>query len=367
MNEPIKKLLDDGEITQPEYDILFTSKENWKKGSSETISFNKLLTKIINAQFSTHKDLSYIQFPYFIFQDLNIGSQIDITISFKSAKFYDHANFQDLIFLRDINFQEAKFYGDVNFTESTFKESVNFSYASFKSNTDFSEVSFHGDTSFSYANFQKNITFENTECKGIFDFSDVSFESILLDKSSFTNASYLRLYGWNSKIHEDIAGERLSSKHFQTKESARIIKAYFEKENNIIESNIYYPIEMDKYREEISKYSNPFIAFIKDQDYLVTTLSKYVSNYNTSWLRVFFWILFLSLITLFFHDGLPSDKTTLLNIPNRAIELINPLNIFKKDYNLYKGHEFWAMIVRVITIYLFYQFTMAFRQNTRRK
>jgi len=49
------------------------------------------------------------------------------------------------------------------------------------------------------------------------------------------------------------------------------------------------------------------------------------------------------------------------------MELINPLNVFKKDYELYKGHEFWAMVVRIITVYLFYQFAIAFRQNTRRK
>lgn len=190
----------------------------------------------------------------------------------------------------------------------------------------------------------------------------------MLDKSSFPHASYLRLAGWDKDIHEDIARERLTEKHIQSKETARIIKAHFDKQNNITESNIYYPIEMEKYRKEILYEDiNPFMNFFLNKNYFVTTISKYVSNFGTDWIRVLLWIIIFSITILIFHDGFSSDIDTIQNIPNRAMELINPLNVFKKDYNLYQGHEFWAMIIRIITVYLFYQFAMAFRQNTRRK
>ena len=61
------------------------------------------------------------------------------------------------------------------------------------------------------------VSFEDSEAKGIFDFSDVVFLHLSLDKSTFPRASYLRLNGWNNKIYEDIARERLTIKHFASK------------------------------------------------------------------------------------------------------------------------------------------------------
>jgi len=171
----------------------------------------------------------------------------------------------------------------------------------------------------------------------------------------------------------------LDASSIENKETARVIKAFFEKQNDIIESNKYFVLEMDKYKEEEFRKSKLFISKIKNPNLIVLSLSKYVSNYGTNWVRVLNWIIIFSLIVIIFHDFIPYifssitsqkikfDINSLINIPNRAMELVNPLNVFKQDYNLYKGHEFWAMIVRIITVYLFYQFAMAFRQNTRRK
>ena len=52
---------------------------------------------------------------------------------------------------------------------------------------------------------------------------------------------------------------------------------------------------------------------------------------------------------------------------NKAIELIDPLNMFKKDNNPYQHHQALGFSIRLISLYLFWQFLTAFRQNTRRK
>lgn len=262
------------EEDKEKYLFLFATKDNYT--SNEYKEFWSLFPEF--AKLQTEKDKTY-DFSFIIFPK-------DSENILKEGDLYNYeVNFSNCIFNSTLDFSDVKFLKPINFTQSTFKENVDFSYCTFKDKANFSKVIFESDTYFAYCAFFDVINFENSECKGIFDFSDVAFSSLLLDKSSFPHASYLRLDGWNENTHEDIARERLSAKHFQTKETARIIKAHFEKQNNITESNVYYPIEMDKYREELANHTNPFMAFFTNQNYFVTTLSKYISNYGTSWFR----------------------------------------------------------------------------------
>jgi len=271
----------------------------------------------------------------------------------------------------DTDFSYCIFFGKANFRNATFENEVKFNYAIFKDTAEFSEVTFEADTFFNNCTFQKFISFENSECSNIFDFSDVAFNSLLLDKSNFPYASYLRLDGWNKDAYEDIAREHLSAKHFKTKETARIIKAHFEKQNNIIESNIYYPIEMDKYREELADYSNPFMAFFTDQNYFVTTLSKYISNYGTSWFRAGIVIIFFSFLMSFIfsfiyfcHDGGISNSNSEVSLNVKLYlqafllfwSAMYMLNLFSDTYivhkltNKYKFFKTFSFGLFVVTL-----------------
>jgi len=340
------------------YLLLFLNKDNYT--SQECEKFWDFFQGFVELQknHSTDCDLSYLIFPH---DQNNILQKI---IHKSDLSF----NFNYCIFNAEVYLSGIKIKQKINFEHTVFKKSVNFKYSTFYKDAIFSDIYFKENTYFSASAFIYMVDFQNSKCEKIFDFSDVAFSLLNLDKSYFPHASYLRLSGWDKNTHEDIARERLASKHFQTKETARIIKAHFEKQNNITESNIYYPIEMEMYRDEIAYVDiNSLLNFFLNKNYFVTTVSKYVSNFGTNWVKVLGWIILFSITILIIHDGFPSNKETLLNMPNRAMELINPLNVFKKDYNLYDGHEFLAMIVRIITVYLFWQFTMAFRQNTRRK
>ena len=150
---------------------------------------------------------------------------------------------------------------------------------------------------------------------------------------------------------------------FTNKETARIIKSHYEKHHNIIEANKYFVIEQEKYFEELS-WGKDFGTK------LVVWLNKIISNHQTSWPKVLRVILIYILIVFIGYEYFTNWATLKLGFNesfNKSIELIDPLNMFKNDNNLYENHQALGLTIRVISLYLFWQFITAFRQNTRRK
>ncbi len=421
-NETINKLLDDGKITEYEYEILFVGNiDNYKMTSIDFVGkdksikekdFNKtfsiLLKKIIRLQKQEKTlDLSYIKFHKINFSKLLRETKVDKSIDFTSAQFKEKTSFEDI-----------KFLHNAIFTNVVFEKDVNFNYTSFKKEADFSNILFKGNSYFKHSNFQNTITFENSECRELFDLSDTSFFHLNLDNFISAKANYLRIDGWNNKSYVEL--EVIASKHIATKETARIIKAHFEKNNNIIESNKFFAIEMDKYRDKLKDYAyNPIMTFFTNQDYFVLTLNKYISNFGTDWIRPLLIIFIFGFFSAFIYALIPipndMDSSNILlqsedvliltlsgfffsfllyllhiykekffleliififimlflspelrSVNNDIAKLVNPLNIFKgKDY--FEHIAPFGMFVKLIMSVLIYQFIMAFRQNTRRK
>lgn len=341
-NNTIEQLHQFGHLTTEECELLFVDKSDWDsedKHFNDAKSFweifskikDKLSTSNIREEIKLSPRDSLYNFTYIKFPDM------DSSPIYEEYIYPDYEN-DGHDYEEDTDFSNCVFYGKANFKGVTFSNEVKFSYTLFKGEADFSEITFEADTYFNHVTFQDTVSFENSESEGVFDFSDVAFSLLLLDKSHLPKASYLRLDGWNKDSYEDIARERLSAKHFQTKETARIIKAHFEKQNNIIESNIYYPIEMDKYRDELSYYSNPFMAFFTNQNYFVATLSKYISNYGTSWFRAVIVIMIFSfLASLIFSFICPVDISSNLHDTNH-------FGNFNPNIQLYHGAFlfFWS-------------------------
>ncbi len=99
-------------------------------------------------------------------------------------------------------------------------------------------------------------------------------------------------------------------------------------------------------------------------------LHQLISKSGTSWLRVLASIILFTLIIFlgyeYFNDFMHLKDGFTCSI-NTAIQLIDPLGMFKADNDIYEKHQAIGFVIRIITIYLFYQFIMAFRNNTRRK
>ncbi len=367
-NETIKTLQKQEKITKAEYKLLFEDKEGYTE--EQELLFDAALQKVINLQTDAALILlDMVVFPYFEFQRYTFPAEA--TLSFDHAIFSNKSNFEHAHFTQDVIFEGATFRGkayfrDVHFggkatfTSATFLEKSYFRRSVFEKEAYFLSTTFIQKADLRDVIFHDKALFRGAVCKDLIQFSGAQISSLDLETSRFDDASYLHLHGVGQQGGKPTL---LSGKHFPNKESARHIKAHFEKQNNITEANKYFVIEQSLYLDELISedwWSHKGRIF-------TLALHKLVSNSGTSWIKVLLWILLFALLVLVLHDGFPQDKETLLDIPNRAVDLINPMNIFKRGYTLYEGQAFWGMVVRVIAMYLIYQFMMAFRQDTRRK
>lgn len=367
-NEVISAFVSSGKLSKVNYQILFEEKIDYD--DAREITFVKILKNVIIMQEKYDEiNLEMVQFPRFDFHDYEFPQ--DKPVSFAHAVFAKKSHFEDIVFVKNVNFEgttfsEKAYFYDVQFhkkaifTSATFLAKVYFRRAKFLDEAIFLSTLFMDKADFRDTIFLGKTLFRGAVCKDLIQFTGASISSLDLETSRFDDASYLHLHGIDLNTQKQVL---LSSKNFPNKESARHIKAHFEKQNNITESNKYFVIEQSLYLDELKSedwWSHKGRIF-------TVSLHKLISNSGTSWIKVLFWIVFFALLVLVLHDGMPQDRESIMNIPNRAIDLINPMNIFKRDYSVYDNQVFLGAVVRVISMYLIYQFMMAFRQDTRRK
>ncbi|MCG3660265.1 hypothetical protein [Aliarcobacter butzleri] len=190
----------------------------------------------------------------------------------------------------------------------------------------------------------------------------------------------------------------------ENRETARIIKDSFEKQNNIIEANKFYALEMEKREKELDFKKDFF-------EWLVFKIHGLSSNHSQDWTLALFWIINLT----FFYSYLniqPNDKILVFKILFSCIAIsviacmtikipeenkerrwlttipttivcygfygylvetdwqlsefsknLNPFSIMRGDEPITLG----TLIFKIIIAYLIYQLIISIRQNTRRK
>ena len=192
------------------------------------------------------------------------------------------------------------------------------------------------------------------------------------------------------------------------RETARIIKHSFEKQDNIIEANKFYALEMKERAKELNDKNNKDKNFI---DWLVFKIHGISSNHSQDWILALFWIINITLVTTFLQFELAEENILFYFISITIISLILlfigslfileinknykvitififsclhyiTYSIFTNDYNLcfsvnnlnpfsiMTGKETLTIgifIYKIIIAYLIYQFIISIRQNTRRK
>jgi uncharacterized protein YjbI with pentapeptide repeats len=416
------------------FDILFQEK-NPDKPFINFDKFNDKLKEFIKIQKNNNEiDLSFICFhEHFdftnktssfnqILEELEIleyyektnkiCSKIDKKISFAEAKFFKRVEFIRVTFIQEVSFEGTWFYSDVNFEQSMFKEEVIFEgirckkeaiFVStfFEKKASFYRARFYDYSSFKDATFYDEVDFENTVSKDIFFFHNVKLGKISLIGSHLENANFLRLKDKDKKV--------LQKDNFQNKDSVRLIKAQYEKENNTTEVNWSFPLEQEFYldllKKEKSYYAN------KNINKISLLIYKYVSNYGTDWVRVLivlfgfgflasfgysflekcqyfeshrmwfvigivfsillYWlylnieVLFISFIIYYILFFLISSDLRVLE--NSIATLINPLNIFKQNKEYFENIVIYGIFVKAVVSTLIYQFVVSFRNSTKRK
>ena len=305
----------------------------------------------------------------------SLNTIFDKKVEIKESKFIKTACFKNVKFKSLCDFYKTKF-NCTRFEKTTFTD------ISILTESEFIKL-----VNFKYTTFSKLALFRNTKFKDTVNFVD----SIFKDESNFLDM-------------KNDNNDKLESKNIANRETARIIKDSFEQQNNIIEANKYYAIEMEKREEELErdKKKNWF-------EWLVFKIHDISSNHSQDALLALFWIIsltfFYSHIKTFDEQpfteyyAIPVFLSLLIIIfnfceifENKRMSIKMMASIILASYVIYafstldcKFYEFsnnlnpfaimtgldelnlTTLIYRTIIAYLIYQFVVSIRQNTRRK
>lgn len=389
--------------------------------------------EVIEEKANLSKEDSYYRFDGFIFPKMEQDTFKDYTFNCdlvftKDCIFEGDINFFQTIFNRQIYFNDCKIKGKASFGKSIFKDrftfnnmkeikEVFFKHAEFKEKVEFKEscyekVDFENATFEKLADFYRTkfykVNFERAYFKEIAVFSetefycDVNFKyTKFFGKSIFRDTVITGKLDLKNSIFKDEANFLdIKLSKVESRETARIIKDSFEKQNNIIEANKFYALEMEKREKELDFKKDFF-------EWLVFKIHRLSSNHSQDWLLALFWIISFTFLSVFIEKIFNSssglvDKYILSFIISVGITFINfhiantkktyylisifiyycIYSILTQDwilkcfsnklnpFSIMTANEeltFSGLIYKIIIAYLIYQFIVSIRQNTRRK
>ena len=306
--------------------------------------------------------------------------------------------------IQDASFYNTKFQDLADFYRTKFYK-VNFERTDFKNIAVFSEAEFSYDVDFKYTKFLSTSIFRDTVITGKLNLRDTIFKE---------DANFLDITSKSRKIHDKEKKDfihigELEDIKVANRETARIIKNFFDSSNNIIEANRFYKLEM-KQREKELDFKKSFLEWI------IFKIHSISSNHSQDWLIAIFWIISITFLYSYSNFLLNKDKIELVLFPfiiSSLIIFINILevsiynqikNIYKitsvgllyfiygfitsafylinfsnninpfsiiidgnDDNKIAKQIDFLTLIYKIVIAYLIYQLIVSVRQNTRRK
>ena len=243
---------------------------------------------------------------------------------FTSTKFNQEAFFWDIYFSGVSNYNNAVFSGKASFKNSKF-EDVSFSFTIFKKEADFSYTSF---------------------IKG--SFIESSFFKLNFHQSVFKDATLNTLYGF-----KELKSVTLNSSHIANQETARIIKNFSIKKNNISDINKFYAIELEKQEIALLKKETYNI-----KDWIVLKAYKFTSCYSQNYILPLIWLIIsASIFTFFYPDKISAEI---------FIRLINPFELIL-GYNLHADYYVQTFISRIISLYFIYHFIVSVKLKVTKR
>lgn len=366
--------------------ILHCQKDDWSKSNDKIKLFWTKINKEIDGVNYANEEFIYseinyefekIIFPKYIDTDSKPFLNLDkkTSIKFKECIFLDSIDFSLLLKAKNVYFSnDCTFFENIEFVNQIFSGFFIFEGCKVHKDIKFQNIVFNKTTSFIDSEFHQEFTFIHTRFEGLALFNQVKADILLFDNSYFSVESNFL----------DIKAKMAD------RETARIIKNSFEKENNIIEANKFYALEMEKKEEELIKnwFSKDFFELI------IFKLHRLSSNYSQDYILPLFWIFNISIFylmytsTLHHHQALMTIQivvvflflfihkinillflTTLVFYSLSYIEIdsisdkINPFSIMTSNDTL----TFGLLLFKTTIAYLIYQFIVSVRQNTRRK
>ena len=337
--------------------------------------------------------------------------------------FYEDANFKNIIFEKGLEFDRCIFEKSLNLKNMRFKKSskvrikncpkivnANFENTIFEDLSDFYNSTFVGKTNFERTTFKDISVFSNVTFRDDIDFRLTTFEKL----AQFKETIFEKKLNFEDTIIKEkinflktktVNNENLKPENIENRETARIIKDSFEQQNNIIEANKFYALEMKEREKELKFFKKPF-------EWLVFKIHGMASNHSQDFLLALFWILNITFVTVFLQFELVCENSFVKlfdrlffffgglillgygisklkeNFRNIAILLFSIISYFiysntyiddtslklfsntLNPFSIMTGKEelsFGILLYKIIIAYLIYQLIISIRQNTRRK
>jgi len=282
------------------------------------------------------------------------NKKIKSKIEFRGEDFSNIIKCKNITFKKNVVFNEVTFEKDVDFSEVTFEDEVKFENCIFQGYANFSEVSFNADTYFGSTIFQNGVSFENSECKdGSIDFEGLQFKHINFEKVMFTYPIFIDMHSFG-------ISKSFCKKNFSSKESVRVIRASLDEKKNHTEASKYFPIEQKLYIDALKK-NNVLDNFFK---LIPLYVDQWISCFGTSWIRVMVWqVLFLLVVATLLYCLCNGHTWSV----DGALSLMVPVKLFGVENKSIIGIPIWsASLVKMVSIYLVWQFVKSFRLDTKR-
>ena len=263
------------------------------------------------------------------------GSEFRSKVDFWSMRCEAKAEWVSAKFLSNVFLWDIHFVGSTNFDNSTFKFDVLFKNTYFK-DVSFLSTIFEKSVDFSYTRFQKGI------------FRDTCFYEVNFEQSVFEYAILTNILGFDKGIKRQIKSSNIANK-----ETARIIKNFSIKKNNISDMNKFYAIELEKIEENLLNKEN-----LNIKDFIVLKIYRWTSFYSQSYILPLFWLILSGFIFTFFYPL--SIGETHLEI---FIKLINPFELISSN-SLDNDYNVPAFISRVLSLFFIYHFIVSIKLKT---
>lgn len=375
------------------YEDSFLKKEGEKK-FTQSVNFNDCIfldcVYFTNIQFEKEIVFSKCTFK----DEIEFKRQQNIRISFLNCPEIKSLDLSRIVFeqkveikdcvINSCNFKNTRFKALCDFYNTTFT-TTNFEKATFEDISVFTEATFKEDVNFKYTTFNKLALFRKTAFEKMVNFEDSIFKE---------EANFLEITSKKDKI-EDI--------NVANRETPRIIKNSFEKQNNIIEANKFYALEMKEREKELKKDIKEGKNIF---EWLIFKAHAISSNHSQDWVLALSWIVIIGLIyTIVSFCGsnicLNNINTPILIGSIFAVSIYS-LHVYdKNDYRQFTKYiflfllfvnyfaltkdvtlscladkinpaskapmSFGLLIFKITIAYLIYQFIVSVRQNTRRK
>jgi uncharacterized protein YjbI with pentapeptide repeats len=231
----------------------------WFKNAEfkEKVTFNKAKFKE-NAEFGGCRFLKYVNFSNCIFEEQFYPGSFDDSVNFCHAEFKNHVTFWRTSFEKFADFSYSKFEKGVSFDESVFNDEFIFHDAEVHEDAHFEGVEFKGkvnswnlycfkNISFKWANFRQKANFSGlTITDGFANFHGTNFE-----KNAYFYSGKINELDLTKSVIEKSVYFLDSAIKKANRETWRIIKHEFIRQNNKIESLNYHALEMMEYEKEL--------------------------------------------------------------------------------------------------------------------